>query len=244
MSGAGQTIKNSADPLNILGGSGSSVGGNVIDPANIFHMDNSGFQNNGNVFNGSGVAPAQLPPGYGGIPTLPSNLGVPTLQGYMLGVGGGQGTIPGYPLNPGSPGSGAGSPMPFMGGQGGLLNSQMPNGPTGTPNYNPGGGYMPAPIGGYWNQIAQQMAGPMFGPQGSSVTLGAQNPVMPQQQSNMTVPQQMPTTPATSQPATPPPSTPVSYTPNPMSGTYALQRHLSMLGGGLNGNLLGRTFMK
>lgn len=236
MSGSGQTIKNSADPLNILGGSGSSVGGNVIDPGNVFHMDNSGFQNNGNVFNGSGVAPAQLPPGYSGIPTLPSNLSVPTLQGYMLGTRGGQGTIPGYTSNPG---------MSFIGGQGGLLNAQMPNGPSGTPNYNPGGGYMPAPIGGYWNQVAQQMAGPMFGPQGSSVTLGAQNPVMPQQQSNMTVPQQVAQPQPTASPMTQP-STPVSYTPNPLSGTYALQRHLSMLGGGgpLNGLQLGRTFMK
>jgi hypothetical protein len=55
-------------------------------------------------------------------------------------------------------------------------------------NYNPGGGYMPTPVGGYWNQQAQQMAGPMFGPHGSSVTMGGANPIAPAQVSANTVP--------------------------------------------------------
>lgn len=39
-----------------------------------------------------------------------------------------------------------------------------------------GGGSMPAPVGGYWNQVAQQMAGPMFGPYGASTLMGTPNP--------------------------------------------------------------------
>ena len=55
-------------------------------------------------------------------------------------------------------------------------------------NYNPGGGYMPTPVGGQWNQIAQQMAGPMFGPPGTSALMGAQNGMSPAQMSAQTVP--------------------------------------------------------
>lgn len=79
---------------------------------------------------------------------------------------------------------------PFAAGSGGAMPSQpgYPGGGIGGPyqnfipqaqpaNYNPGGGFMPAPIGGYWNQMAQQMAGPMYGPAGVSAMMGMRNPM-------------------------------------------------------------------
>jgi hypothetical protein len=94
---------------------------------------------------------------------------------------------PAYPMNPGM------NPMamPFQGGMGGMMPMGMPPGnpmpipPMSMPNYNAGGGDLPTPIGGQWNQIAQQMAGPLFlppgTPQGSGATTlnGPWNPVMP-----------------------------------------------------------------
>lgn len=92
------------------------------------------------------------------------------------------------------------TPPAFAGGIGGTLTgnaAMMPPGGSGSPyqsfippmaqaNYNPGGGFMPTPMGGQWNQLAQQMAGPMFLPSGVkpsvSPLFGAPNPVgMPQQ---------------------------------------------------------------
>lgn len=46
-----------------------------------------------------------------------------------------------------------------------------------------GGGFTQAPMGGYWNQVAQQMAGPMFGPYGASSLFGSGNPTQPGQPS-------------------------------------------------------------
>lgn len=39
--------------------------------------------------------------------------------------------------------------------------------------------FMPAPMGGQWNQLAQQMAGPMFMPPAPSTGIPYPNPVMP-----------------------------------------------------------------
>lgn len=75
----------------------------------------------------------------------------------------------------GAPGASAGSPAP---------GAAMPP----VPNYNPGGGYLHTPIGGYWNQVAQQMAGPMFAPQGASVLAGFSNDIAPTRVSQVTVP--------------------------------------------------------
>ncbi|MDE2471099.1 MAG: hypothetical protein KGL35_20725 [Bradyrhizobium sp.] len=81
---------------------------------------------------------------------------------------------PAYAVQPGgvTPGYAgmSGPPMatPFQGGMGGLI-PPMPS-----INYGQSGPYGPAatgtqvmqpqPLGGYWNQMAQQMAGPMFMP--------------------------------------------------------------------------------
>lgn len=57
-----------------------------------------------------------------------------------------------------------------------------------------GGGSMPTPVGGYWNQVAQQMAGPMFGPYGASTLMGAQNPTQAAQPSPLLQPPRAPST--------------------------------------------------
>lgn len=121
--------------------------------------------------------------------------------------------------------------------------------------YNPGGGYMPTPIGGMWNQIAQQMAGPLFMPGGMSVLGGAPNTVAPGQPSNLTVPGfnpapgtnyfapnlYMPTTPTKTAPTTTPPSMvpPINLPPNiPLNGPGGSNGLGSGLGimGGFGGN--------
>lgn len=58
-----------------------------------------------------------------------------------------------------------------------------------------GGGSMPAPVGGYWNQVAQQMAGPMFGPYGASSLMGQSNPIQAPQPSPLLQPPTPPKTP-------------------------------------------------
>lgn len=55
------------------------------------------------------------------------------------------------------------------------------------PNYNLGGGFQRIPIGGYWNQVAQQMAGPIFSPWGSTNEAGGRN-MLAQQPSQLLVP--------------------------------------------------------
>ena len=98
------------------------------------------------------------------------------------------GASPGALQNPAAFG-GMPQASPFTPGMGGIMPGpgyQLP--PLQNPGYNPGGGFMPAPIGGQWNQIAQQMAGPMFMPQGVSAMGGPLNPQMPTQPSPVTVP--------------------------------------------------------
>lgn len=72
---------------------------------------------------------------------------------------------------PGTPGSmGLIPPMPQM-----AMPGLSPYGPAipGTQSF------MPAPMGGQWNQLAQQMAGPMFMPPAPSAGIPYPNPVMP-----------------------------------------------------------------
>lgn len=122
---------------------------------------------------------------------LPSVGGAQASSGDAFGMGPSS-----YLSNPSAPSSfGQGSPptTPFgilpgygsqgMGGGFGPYQNFIPNA-----NYNPGGGVSPSPIGGYWNQMAQGMAGPMFGPTGSSVTMGAANPQSPASPSQYTNP--------------------------------------------------------
>ena len=119
------------------------------------------------------------------------NPGATATSGDGFGMGAGS-----YLSSPGGPAFGQGSPptTPF-----GILPGYGPNASASggygqfqnfipSPNYNPGGGVSPSPIGGYWNQMAQAMAGPMFGPTGSSVTLGAPNPQSPASPSQYTKP--------------------------------------------------------
>lgn len=72
---------------------------------------------------------------------------------------------------PGTPGSmGLIPPMPQM-----AMPGISPYGPAipGTQSF------MPAPVGGQWNQLAQQMAGPMFMPPKPGAGIPYPNPVMP-----------------------------------------------------------------
>lgn len=132
------------------------------------------------------------------------------------------GAPPGALQNPAAFG---GMPSPFNAGQGGIMPNpgyQLP--PLQNPSYNPGGGFMPAPIGGQWNQIAQQMAGPMFMPQGVSAMGGPMNPQMPTQPSGVTVPNFAP--PPGSHYLAPHlymPSTPTQTAPNPVSAPNPVQ---------------------
>lgn len=138
--GIKQTLKNAADPLDIFGGSGSSIAGNVLDPGNFGGMGQNGFPTqSGHLFGSSpftkapvnpnvnpatganyGATAGALPPNY-----LGSNAGLPTSAGY-------------------------GSPS--MSGYG----------------FNYYGGQAPQPQGGYYNQMAQAMAGPSYAPAGTS----------------------------------------------------------------------------
>lgn len=73
---------------------------------------------------------------------------------------------------------------------------------------------MPTPIGGQFNQLAQQMAGPMFMPAGTSILAGQSNPIAPQQPSGVTVPPSVGVpTPITSRLPQPPPSGPYGFNP-------------------------------
>lgn len=85
----------------------------------------------------------------------------PTAQPFAAGAGG---------IMPGTPGSmGLIPPMPQM-----AIPGLSPYGPaiTGTQSM------MPIPMGGQWNQLAQQMAGPMFMPPHPSAGIPYPNPVM------------------------------------------------------------------
>jgi hypothetical protein len=139
---------------------------------------------------------------------------------------------PAYPMNPGM------SPMamPFQGGMGGMMPMGMPPGnpmpipPMSMPNYNPGGGTMPTPLGGQWNQIAQQMAGPMFMPQGSTILGGAPNAIPPMQVSPTTVPGYKPPT-SVPPPMVMPTGTPPVRFPGTLGG-HSLGAYAGALGGG------------
>ena len=69
------------------------------------------------------------------------------------------------------PGYGNSSPQAF-----GQFQNFIPQAPQ-NPYGGLGGGSLPVSNGGYWNQIAQQMAGPMFGPYGASALMGNPNPL-------------------------------------------------------------------
>lgn len=170
---------------------------------------------------------------------------VPVDPAYPIGSGG---LTPGYTgpgsLSPASfgadpsallnPAAFGGHPAPFTAGMGGIMPGpgyQLP--PLQNPGYNPGGGFMPTPIGGMWNQIAQHMAGPMFMPQGTTALAGAPNPLPPSQPSGVTVPGFTPTpgsnylapnlyipqTPVKTAPTPPPVTTPISIPPGtPLGG--------------------------
>lgn len=168
------------------------------------------------------------------------------------------GLDPAYPvgafggITPGYTGPGS-VPMPpragpFQGGTGGTFQSLIP--PMGMPSYNPGGGYMPAPIGGQWNQIAQQMAGPMFMPQGTSILGGQSNPIAPQQPSGVTVPPSVGLpTPITSRLPTPPTSGPYAFNPGQPPGAPSAPKPVGptlpvaprLIGGGTGLAALGGT---
>lgn len=86
----------------------------------------------------------------------------PIAQPFTAGAGG---------IMPGTPGSmGLIPPMPQM-----AMPGLSPYGPAipGTQSF------MPAPVGGQWNQLAQQMAGPMFMPPHPGAGIPYPNPVMP-----------------------------------------------------------------
>lgn len=105
-----------------------------------------------------------VPPRGGFDPAYPiPGSGMPPIaQPFTAGAGG---------ILPGTPGSmGLIPPMPQM-----AMPGLSPYGPAipGTQSF------MPAPMGGQWNQLAQQMAGPMFMPPAPSTGIPYPNPVMP-----------------------------------------------------------------
>lgn len=121
------------------------------------------------------VGPGGLTPGYTGPGSVslasfgasPAALMNPAAFGgqgsqFAAGTGG---------ILPGTPGSmGLIPPMPQM-----AMPGLSPSGPAipGTQSF------MPAPVGGQWNQLAQQMAGPMFMPPAPSAGIPYPKPVMP-----------------------------------------------------------------
>ena len=151
-----------------------------------------------------------VPPRGGFDPAYPvPGSGMPPIaQPFTAGAGG---------IMPGTPGSmGLIPPMPQM-----AMPGLSPYGPAlpGTQSF------MPAPVGGQWNQLAQQMAGPMFMPPPPSTGIPYPHLVMPATPGGSPI--------ATV--ATPkPPSTPVPLPPTlpigPGGGTLLARRQL--LGGG------------
>lgn len=135
----------------------------------------------------------------------------PVAQPFAAGAGG---------IMPGTPGSmGLIPPMPQM-----AMPGLSPYGPAipGTQSM------MPAPVGGQWNQLAQQMAGPMFMPPRPAAGIPYPNPVMPGGGPIATVAAPKPPTP----PVAPPVSMPIGIPPGGRIGGGQL------LGGG-GGGLVG-----